>query len=88
MDAARGKGSGYGGQERAGYNSRNRVAARTMDQQLNHAGGLLGLVRRKLKKVCGPCGLGMLDFLRLETSKLTCLLVIGCGLSADNQYAD
>ena len=88
VDAARGKGSGSGGQGRLGNESRNRVAARTMDRRLNRAGGPLGLVKRKLKKVCALYGLSMLNSLRLETSELTCLLVIGCALSADYQYAD
>ena len=85
VDSARGKGSGSGGQGRAGNNSRDRVAARTMDQRRNRAGGPLGLVKRKLKKVCASCGLSMKMLQRLE---LTCLLVIGCAISADNQYAD
>ena len=60
VDAARGKGSGYGGHGRAGSGSRSRVAARTMDQQLNQARGPLGLVRRKLKKVCASYALNMM----------------------------
>ena len=88
MDAARGKGSGSGEEGRPGNESRNRVAARTMDRQLNRAGGPLGLVKRKLKKVCASHGLSMLKSLLLETSELTWLLVIGCALSADYQSAD
>lgn len=88
VDSARGKGSGPGEQGRAGSRIRNRVAARTMDRQLNRAGGPLGLVKRKLKKVCASYIPSILKSLRLETSELTCLLVIGCALSADYQYAD
>ena len=87
MDTARGKGSGSGGRGRAGDESRIRVAART-NQQPKRAGGPLGLVKRKLKKVCASYGLSMLEYLRLETSELTCLVVIGRGLPADYQYAD
>ena len=88
VDSARGKGSGSGGQGRPGNESRKRVAGRTMDRRLNRAGGPLGLVKRKLKKVCASYGLSMLKSLHLETSELTYLLVIGCALSADYQYAD
>ena len=88
VDATRGMGSGSGGQGGAGNESRNRVAARTTNQRRNRAGGPLGLVRRTLKKVCGPCGLSMLESLRLETSELTFFLVIGRCLPADYQYAD
>ena len=88
VDAARGKRSGSGGQERPGNDSRNGVAARTMDQPLNRAGGPLGLVRRKLKKVCDSYGLNVMESLRLEMFELMCLLVIGCALSADYQFAD
>ena len=59
VDAARGKGSGSGGQEGPGNDSRDGVAARTMGQQRNRAGGPLGLVKRKLKKVCASYGLSM-----------------------------
>ena len=85
VDSARGKGSESGEKGRAGNNSRDRVAARTMDQRRNRAGGPLGLVKRKLKKVSASCGLSMKMLQRLE---LMCLLVIGCAISADNQYAD
>ena len=88
VDSARGKGSGSGGQGRAGNDSRNPVAARTRDRRLNRAGGPLGLVKRKLKKVCASYGLSMLKSLRLDISELICMLVIGCAISADNQYAD
>ncbi len=83
MDAARRKGSGYGGQGRQEHESRNRVAARTMDQQRNQAGGPLGLVKRKLKKVCALYCLSILKSPYLQTSELIDLLVIGCSLSAD-----
>lgn len=88
VDAARGKGSGSGGQEGPGNESRNRVATRTMDQQQNRAGGPLGLVKRKLKKVYASYGPSMLKSLRLETSGLICSLLIGCALPADYQYAN
>ena len=71
VDAARRKGSGNGGQGRHEHESRNRVAARTVDQQRNQAGGPLGLVRRKLKKVCASYGLSMLKSPYLQTSELT-----------------
>ena len=83
VDAARGKESGSSGQEEPGNDSRNQIAARTMNQPLNRAGGPLGLVKRKLKKVCDSCGLKAMRFLRLETFELMYLLVIGCALSAD-----
>ena len=88
VDAARGKGSASGGQERPGNDSGNGVAARTMDQPLNRAGGRLGLVKRKLKKVCDSYGLSVMKSLRLETFELRCSPVIGCAISADYQYAD
>ena len=78
VDAARGKGSASGGQERPGNDSGNGVAARTMDQPLNRAGGPLGLVKRKLKKVCDSYGLSVMKSLRLETFELICSPVIGC----------
>ena len=83
MDAARGKGSASGGQEGPGDYRRNGVAARSVDQPLNRAGGPLGLVKRKLKKVCDCYGSTVMKSLRLEMSELTFLLVIGCAISAD-----
>ena len=67
VDAARGKGSGSSGQGRAGNDDRNRVAARSMNHQLNRAGGPLGFVKRKLKKVCASYGLSMMKSLQFES---------------------
>ena len=88
VNAARGKGSGSGGQEGPGNESRNGVPARNTDQQLDRAGGPLALVKRKLKKVCDSYGLSVMKSLRLETFQLMCWLVSGCALFADYQYAD
>ena len=88
VDPARGKGSASSRQEGPRNVSRDRVAARTMDQPLNRNGGPLGLVKRKLKKVCYSYGLSVMKSLQLEMFELICLLDIGCAIFADLQYAD